>query len=206
MLVLQPGSRGMRLGKLDFSLNEKGEVLAWQHQVIPLPKSVGDAPRMAAWYEAYNAEVKADYEKSVALKKQNMVSSPYAGETVCKTCHEREYTVWSQSRHAGAFYALQDVNKAFDPNCIVCHTVGFDKPGGFVDPQVTPELMHVQCESCHGAGKQHADSGGQQAVPRPGQEKEHICRQCHQPSHSPSFNFETYWPKIAHGKAVAATH
>jgi len=199
MLVLQPGSRGMRLASLDLEIDKSGRVTQWQHEVIPLPPEVGDAPRMADWYENYNRDVKAAYQKSVALRKaQRSGESPFAGAKACKVCHQAEHKVWSKSRHSDAFYALVDVNKAFDPNCIACHTVGFNRDGGFIDPESTSALMHVQCESCHGAARAHVASGGQSPVEHASKPKAEICVQCHNATHSPLFDVADYWPKIQH--------
>ncbi len=200
-LVLQPGSRGMRLGRLDVTLDERGRIGEWRHQVIPLPPEVGDAPRMAAWYEDYNAQVKAAYQRQVELRKALMTGdSPYAGERACESCHRQEHQIWFDSRHAEAFYALQDVNKAFDPDCIGCHTLGFGRQGGFIDPDLTPDFMHVQCESCHGPAKAHADSGGREPVAHADWQPQAMCAQCHVQKHSPDFDFSRYWPRIAHGR------
>ena len=201
MLVLQPGSRGMRMGKLNLTVSTNGELLKWKHEVIALPPEVGDAPRMDKWYNDYNAEVKADYEKNAAMRKKlESGDSPFAGEMVCKNCHSKEHKKWSSTRHSEAFYSLQDVNKSFDPACIKCHTVGFEVAGGFIDPGVTEKLMHVQCENCHGAAKSHAQSAGQKPTLNKDWGNEKICNQCHIQKHSPDFKFETYWPKISHGK------
>lgn len=200
-LVLQPGSRGMYLGKLNLVLDDKGSIISWQSDIIPLPPAVGDAPRMKPWYKEYNAKIEADYWKRVEVRKaMQSGESPYAGEAVCKTCHAKAHTIWQASAHAEAFYALEDVNKAFDPDCIPCHTVGFEKQGGFIDPMITAKLMNVQCESCHGAAKKHAQTGGQIPVANASWPKKKICNQCHVQKHSPDFNFDTYWPKIMHGK------
>lgn len=199
MLVLQPGSRGMRLASVDFRVDGDGRVEWFEHEVISLPPTVVDAPRMAGWYDAYNREVKAAYEASVALRRaQRSGESPYAGAEACQVCHQAEYSRWQRSRHQHAFYALQDVNKAFDPSCIVCHTVGFNRDGGFIDPESTPERMHVQCESCHGAARDHVASGGEVPVERVAKTKAEVCVQCHNRSHSPEFSVEQYWPRISH--------
>jgi len=201
MLVLQPGSRGMRMGKINLTVSTDGTLLKWEHEVIPLPEEVGDAQRMEQWYADYNEEVKVEYDKRVALRKKlETGESSFAGEAVCKSCHASEHKKWSQSRHSEAFYALQDVNKSFDPSCIGCHTVGFETKGGFIDPSLTKNLMHVQCENCHGAAKAHAKSAGVQPVSNKDWDNAKICGQCHVQKHSPDFNFETYWPKISHGK------
>jgi hypothetical protein len=76
--------------------------------------------------------------------------------------------------------------------------VGFEKPGGFIDMNVTGHLLGVQCESCHGAGRAHVESTGTKALPNKDWPREKICAQCHTQPHSPAFNFERYWPKIAH--------
>ena len=137
--------------------------------------------------------------KRVELRKQRESGeSPFSGEEQCKTCHSKQHKVWQESEHAIAFEDLEIVKKSFDPVCIKCHVVGFDKPGGFVDINLTPHLINVQCENCHGAGKEHAKSGGQKPVANKDWPREKMCAQCHVPKHSPSFDINKYWPKIAH--------
>jgi 2',3'-cyclic-nucleotide 2'-phosphodiesterase (5'-nucleotidase family) len=198
-LVLQPGSRGMRLGRVDFSIDTNNKISTYQHEVIRLPDSVPDAANYADWYIEYNAKVKENYLKHVETRKKlETGESPFAGEEVCKTCHAAQHKIWQDSKHAQAYEELEAVNKAFDPDCIVCHTVGFEKTGGFIDATVTANLINVQCESCHGAGREHATSGGAKPVANHQWPNEKMCAQCHVGSHSPSFKFETYWPKIVH--------
>lgn len=201
-LVLQPGSRGMRLAELDVILNTNGTIKSWQHRIIPLPKTIPDAKRLAGWYKEYNARVKEDYEKGVQLAKAAQSgASPYAGDSVCQTCHAAEHKIWHGSRHGHAYDTLRRVNKAFDPNCITCHTVGFNASGGFIDNDTTPHLSNVQCESCHGSARLHATSGGAQPVANVGWPREKICAQCHTQAHSPAFNMDVYWPRIQHKRA-----
>lgn len=198
-LVLQPGSRGMRLGRIDLERGADGAIAAWHHEVIGLPPSVPDSPRLEAWYGEYNARIKASYAEMVALRKaQEQGETPFAGEETCKTCHQAAYESWNKSRHATAFPSLEDVNKSFDPNCIQCHSVGFKQAGGFIDLDLTPQLSSVQCESCHGAARAHVRSAGSRRTPNAGVAGPLMCASCHTQPHSPSFNFETYWPRIAH--------
>lgn len=197
-LIVQPGSRGMRLGRLDLSV-KAGNIVGWQHKVLPMPTSIPDAPELAAWYDEYNAQVKADYLVRVeARKKQTAGKSPFVGEAVCQTCHAAQHKVWFDTQHALAYEKLEDVNKAFDPACVKCHTVGFDQPGGFFDMNITGHLMGVQCESCHGAGREHVEAAGAKPVANAGWSKQKICAQCHVQKHSPGFDYDQYWPKIAH--------
>lgn len=198
-LVLQPGSRGMRVGQLDIVLDKSGAIAAWKHLIVPLPRNIPDARRMVAWYQEYNKRVEEDYAKGVQIAKTlQSGNSPYAGAQACQACHAAEHKIWHGSRHSRAYSTLRRVNKAFDSNCIGCHSVGFNQPGGFIDDDTTSHLSNVQCESCHGAAQAHVASGGAQPVTHTAWPREKMCGQCHTPAHSPSFNFDLYWPKIQH--------
>lgn len=198
-LFLQPGSRGMRLGRADIRLDDRGKVASFEHQVISMPNAVADAPRMQTWYDAYNDAVKEAYLRSVALRKAaESGERRYVGSEACKQCHVAEANVYAQTRHARAYDTLERVGKAFDPYCIECHTVGFKDEGGFIDKEVTAHLTHVQCENCHGFGRAHVASGGKEPLGHSGWEKAAMCQQCHVPKHSPSFDVDVYWPRIAH--------
>ena len=198
-LILQPGTRGMYTAQLKLALDQNMRIADFEHKTASIPASVPDAPQMLSWYEAYNAEVKADFKRRVEIQKQRQTgTSPYTGAKACGECHQQEFETWSGSEHAKAYNDLMMVDKAFDPACVVCHTVGFNQDGGFIDQPLTPELANVQCENCHGAGREHALAAGQQPTVNREWQKEQMCGQCHIPHHSPSFNVEEYWKKIAH--------
>ncbi len=196
-LVLKPGSRGMRLGRVDLEFSN-GKVDQYKHQVIEMPESVADDEKLREWYNDYNAKVKAAYLAEAEIKKALASGErDYLGAESCASCHQSQFDSWQSTKHATAFSTLENVGKSFDPDCIVCHTVGFDQ-GGFIDFVMTPELMNVQCENCHGAGKAHVESTGEQATVNQQMPPLARCQQCHVGSHSPDFKFEAYWPKIAH--------
>ena len=198
-LVLQPGSRGQRIGHLKLTLNPQGGIDDWQHAVIELPDTIANAPRLDSWYADYNEALKQDYLDRVAKRKTMQDGkSPYLGEQKCKVCHIDQHEKWSQSEHAKAFAKLEAVGKEFDSHCVGCHVVGFLQPGGYLDLGLSSHLTGVQCENCHGGARKHAAKAGQVPTPNKGMSKEQICGQCHVREHSPSFNLETYWPQVAH--------
>ena len=200
-VVLHPGTRGMRLGRLDINVKGNSRITDFSFEVIRMPAAVPDDPELEAWYLEYLKRGKEDFMKRSRIRRGRVTgSSPYKGGEACKRCHAVAYDVWAKSKHAGAYERLKSVNKGYDPNCIVCHTVGFEKPGGFADPVATAHLINVQCESCHGPSRAHAVSKGVKPVGNAGWPPEKICKQCHVGSHSPSFEFERYWPEIEHGK------
>src|SRR5207342_2617091 len=84
----------------------------------------------------------------------------FVGSEACKSCHKSEYKVWEKSGHSHAHDTLVKQAKhpslrQYDPECIVCHTVGFGYQSGFVNEDKTPKLKNVGCESCHGPGSDH---------------------------------------------------
>ncbi|RKZ35912.1 MAG: hypothetical protein DRQ37_05370 [Gammaproteobacteria bacterium] len=202
-LILRPGSRGQRLGRLNLRLDALGMIADWRHHVVAMPDGVPDAPRMTQWYDAYNEALRVDYGKRVALKKKAATTqSPYAGGETCQQCHPKAWAAWQSSRHAKALDALEDVGKSFDANCVGCHSVGFERPGGFIDNELTAHLQHVRCESCHGPAREHVESGGSTRFEPQMARPVTVCQQCHNRAHSPSFNYREYWPKIQHGKEM----
>ncbi|MBF0136117.1 MAG: hypothetical protein HQL65_07745 [Magnetococcales bacterium] len=191
-LAVRPGKWGMRLGILNLHLNAEGNVVDWQHQVADLGADLGQAPRMAPWYAAYTEQVRvANQERIARLRamRQGHIG-PFVGAEKCQGCHERQFQAWRETPHARALPTLERVHKDFDPDCLICHTVGFGQTGGFVDQGVTPHLANVQCESCHGPGEEHARNG-KAAIVRPAPDQiESLCRGCHNTLHAPAFELK----------------
>lgn len=198
-LVLKHGLRGMRLGRLDLSIDAFGGVADWTHTSISLPPEVGEWAPLTKWYEQYVKSIRASYEEQAAIMAGNRTEeSEYTGAESCNDCHADSYNLWAGSRHSGAFQSLRSVEKAFDPSCLSCHTVGFRQPGGFIDTVVTPELINVQCEACHGVGKLHNESEGVELMPNSDVPMEQICVSCHTHENSPDFSRSAYWEQIKH--------
>lgn len=101
-------------------------------------------------------------------------SPSFVGAKKCRACHLKQFQTWEQTRMAKSFELLKagahadaktkmkvDPQKDYthDEKCLPCHTTGYGKPGGFVSVEKTPELVGVQCESCHGAGGEYLKEG-----------------------------------------------
>ena len=88
MLVLSPGTRGMRLARLELEIAADGRFTAWRQQVIELTDKVPDAARLQPWYTAYNEALRSDYRRQVAARKARQTGeSPYVGAATCTACH-----------------------------------------------------------------------------------------------------------------------
>ncbi len=149
----------------------------------------------------------------------------YVGVKKCKMCHSSEkggaqYAKWLASKHAKAYEALAgDLAKGVakkkgiaDPQksaeCLQCHTTGYGEPAGrFAAGFVATD--GVQCESCHGAGKDYVArktmqgitdgtlKGADYGLVLPTKDR---CVQCHNEK-SPTFvamDFAADSTKIAH--------
>lgn len=111
----------------------------------------------------------------------------YLGWRNCAACHETIAAEWQLSSHARAFAGLKKSAQETLPACIRCHVTGYEQPGGFIDVELTSDLAGVQCEQCHGSGKNHAAAPGKGTiVASPPVE---TCRHCHTPGQDPNFDY-----------------
>ena len=120
----------------------------------------------------------------------------YVGWKQCDTCHSDIVSTWQNSPHAKALESLKKTGQENLPACVKCHVTGYEKEGGFIDYELTPEMAGVQCEACHGPGSDHGMSPVADNIKKdPGAA---LCRQCHTEKQDPGFNYEEKI-KQAHG-------
>lgn len=102
----------------------------------------------------------------------------YVGAKKCKMCHMKQYKSWAKTKMAKTFEVLKpgvsaeaktklkfDPQKDYtkDPKCLVCHTTGFNLPGGYKIPKKGDSKAAAQaklnegttCEACHGPGSKY---------------------------------------------------
>lgn len=123
----------------------------------------------------------------------------YAGTQACRTCHLAAYEVYEKTAHSHAWKTLEDKGKDCDVGCIGCHSVGFEKPGGYCRLQDVKPFANVGCENCHGPAKSHALAPGdrsQWSTQFKRNPSESVCTECHNEEHSDQFDYEVYLPKV----------
>lgn len=182
-------SEDKTLGVLALYLDANGEITNHYATHIALTGEVGESElirkMLTDFYKSTAEENKSSglpLFAEQALEKQN---SEYISADTCKTCHEQEYLQWSATRHAFAYQTLLKKERYFDPNCVACHTTGFGYATGFQIGDQDSTLKGVQCETCHGPGKQHAGNPKKSNI-RSGKDTS-LCLQCHDAEHSPGF-------------------
>lgn len=133
-------------------------------------------------------------------------TATYVGSASCQSCHPQAHEIWQKSGHAKAFETLVKRGSDADPHCIKCHTVGFGQTSGYRRPSGTDALVDVGCESCHGPASEHLAKhlDGKPTAFKfrplgPGD-----CKSCHYGEFSRPFDWDKFWPGIAHGKELKA--
>lgn len=182
-IILSGYPKGKKLGIL--TLHDNGFSHTWQ----PAGKDLKEDTAVRS--------ILNDYDKKVAALMKDMEKPPagttYAGVEKCTECHQPFYDQWKNTRHADAFESLHEVGKDADPECVVCHVVGYRERGGFFSLDATPALANVQCESCHGLNREHlSDFSPMKPVNR------NTCLTCHTKENSPEFDYPVYLEKVRH--------
>lgn len=190
---------GRILGELRFVIvkGERVNVKPFNHI---LTRNVNDDPEMAVFMVKAKAEI-SSVQRTLAGNNGSDISlgqqsaSSYMTSQNCGACHASAFETWQKSRHARAIEILKKEKKEFDTSCVVCHVTGAGKAGGFVDLYKTSHLANVQCEACHGQGREHGLKPSEAKMTKLSASN---CITCHTKSNSPEFEFASYWEKIKH--------
>jgi Cytochrome c554 and c-prime len=202
-LIVYSAKETKHLAELRLYADAEGLIDRFTARYIELDEIIPDDPQMAAMTKAARKEIDAAQmrvaeEDAKALLAKDP-ASPYVLSETCGKCHVAEYAVWEKTLHSHAFAALETKNRTFDAACVGCHSLGFQKEG-FVNIKATPQFANVHCESCHGPGLEHAaqPAAGNYKTPS----KNESCLVCHDRENSPDFDFNKYWPVIAHTNSL----
>ncbi len=187
-VVVSDGELGKKLGRLTLQLDEEGRILSYDATMIPVAEEIKGDREVQKEVTSFNRQVRQKkFSEDVFFLPPEKDSQTYIGAEACAPCHPVIYQRWSNTPHAYAFNSLTEKGNEYNPECVVCHVVGYRARGGFTGIAKTPYLSHVQCESCHGAGAGHPRTKSMKArVP------EETCRKCHNDKHSPAFDYPTY--------------
>lgn len=132
----------------------------------------------------------------------------YNGVKTCAVCHEPQYVSWAVTPHAQAWETLEIKGEETNPECVSCHSVGYNDPKGFkpVKNKKTGEemvfapnhLTDVQCENCHGLGGPHITKENMMAKDK----LKETCLECHTEKFSLHFDFDERIQHVNHSDAA----
>ena len=179
---------GKTLGFLALWVNSAGELTRHHATQLALTGDVPEDESVRQLLTDFYREVAEASEYQPLFAEQlleQQTKNGYVSASACRNCHEQEYLQWSATRHAFAFETLLKKERYFDPNCVSCHTTGFGYQTGFQIGDDQSTFKGVQCETCHGPGKQHVGNPKKTNIRNGGDTG--LCLECHDPKHSPGF-------------------
>lgn len=211
-IIVHAGAKGMRLGVLEIAVlpgrsgpwksrasSPAGGARVYGWNPVPLDTSLPDDPALTALLDRHRAATREHQLAEQALQPPPAGDSAYVGATACARCHLAQFVQWKGSRHARALASLERKRQDLEPGCLKCHVTAYGDPAGYRPGAPGPgNLADVQCEACHGFGREHR---GRDRRIR-GQVPEAICRRCHSTENSPTFKYEPYLRKLG-GHAAA---
>ncbi len=223
-MLLELGHKGMFAVAVAFC----GDGTQVRTQRIPLDARWGESADMITLLGTYQDKLESLGFKGLNLVPiRHPTGRRFAGSAACAECHEKAFEVWEGSGHAKALTTLTEARprRDFDPECLSCHVTGWAPQrfepfeGGYAGAQETPHLAHQGCENCHGPAAAHTavERGDVRAseverdrlreelvltlaTPEGRQKAVNNCLECHDLDNSPKFDFDEYWPSVAHSE------
>ncbi len=186
-LLVTPGEKGKGVVRLAY---RRGKFISYSS--IDLGPEYKDDPRTSTIFDLYLKRVS---DEDLLSKRPRTSSDEFVGSAECGSCHQSALRTWQRSAHSRALEPLKSEMEHRDPDCVPCHTVGLSSEHGFRSEASTPHLANVGCESCHGAGKMHAQDPKSTPFAKV---RKQACTNCHTSEQSPAFQFDSYWQRIRH--------
>ena len=179
---------GKTLGLLALWINAKGELDRHYATQIALTGDVAESEPVREMLTDFYRKFSKSAEVTLLFAGEHLEQNPqngYASAMACQRCHQQEYLQWSATRHAFAYETLLKKERYFDSGCVSCHTTGFGYPTGFQIGDQNSAFKGVQCETCHGPGKQHVGNPKKNNIRSSADTS--LCLECHDTKHSPGF-------------------
>ena len=123
----QPKTEGQQIGKIVVLPTEN------QAELFDLGKELDVENETQKEILAYREEVRklslaeANEKGSEVLRTVSFVANSFT----CRACHQKQFDFWKSTKHASAYLVLYEKNQHFNPDCVGCHTLGFQDPRGF---------------------------------------------------------------------------
>ncbi len=233
-LLVDVGQKGKHVAVVGYYPDDKAR--PFRYELVDLDKErFHDTPKMIDRMREYQHILTGSYD--AVMKEFAQLQPPngdtFAGVETCKDCHTKAYGIWKDSKHAHAYESLitgregakNVVPRNHDPECINCHTVGWDPQAdspylsGFYSLEKTPKLKDQQCENCHGPAAKHValelawkkdpkgvnkgelDAARGRARLKVADAERTLCDKCHDYENDPNFShatFAEYWLQIEH--------
>ncbi|MFH1843064.1 MAG: multiheme c-type cytochrome [bacterium] len=185
---------GRYIGRANLNVDGDGIVQTFTVDVTSLDQEIGDDPVMLERIknfkenlQEFRLSLRGDHQPVKGSDKEQFLT-----ERVCQKCHADTWEIVKSHKHQTALSALRKKGQGFNPDCLVCHVVGYEYQNGYDDIPPLNKLTNVQCEACHGYGTEHNRDGSMLKMAR------EACVTCHDEKNSPNFSYASYWEQIKH--------
>jgi hypothetical protein len=137
----------------------------FRYQRVPLDHRFPDAPEIQQMQVVYQKQLEQLGLDGLGLRPApHATGRKFVGSKTCEACHTQASAVFQKTPHAHATETLEHLMppRNFDPECLSCHTTGWDPQkffpyeSGYLSRQQTPDLVGNGCENCHGPAGRHA--------------------------------------------------
>ena len=194
--VVPVGEKGKYIGKVTVPIKYGQDFKASvpSVEILPLDEKYEDSSDMKYLLRTYQQRLKDEELVKKVFKEELPSGLVFTGNEDCSICHNKIFKHWKETHHASAYETLVKVEHEYDPECLLCHTIGMRYLTGFETIETTPKMKGVGCENCHGPGSGHKLTQSKDY----GKANEENCIICHNSEHSPEFQFKEYWQKIKH--------
>ncbi len=191
-LIVQAGEKNQYQGMLEVAMD--GTKTA-HNTLLPYGDDIPSDPAVKKMISDYNDKIASMYGGSGESK--TAPANVALRLTACEPCHADQVKKWQTTDHARAYDTLVKKSHQFDPKCLACHTTRFEQPDGFNMKAQQPELVNIQCESCHGFAKEHLSDMKPIPTPKPAVA---LCIKCHTADRCPNFerDYQKVLAKIKH--------
>jgi hypothetical protein len=192
-IVCGVGRFGRHISKLTIK-NAPDDTFKLSFEDIPVKEEIKQDDFLVNLYKQYQERIKDANLLGTNPRYPSPDDLKYVGSEACESddCHSEqfkhqfEYVEWLKSDHAKAYATLAEVGSQYDPECIVCHVIGYDFESGFKTADSTPKLKNVGCENCHGPGSKHCEDPYKNKMTVI-EDRIKLCTKCHSPEHSGDF-------------------
>jgi 2',3'-cyclic-nucleotide 2'-phosphodiesterase (5'-nucleotidase family) len=169
-----------QLAELRKQYNEALSRTTFRGNMVNLMPQTPDDPEMAAMIADYRKELAESAGKADPAD-TTTESVRYVGAAPCLACHVGRHRFWRDTDHARAIDSLKEKGAHADPDCLQCHTTGFDVGSRGVIH------LGVQCEACHGKGSLHVS--WPETYPLLAVPPASVCGECHTPEQDDDFQY-----------------
>ncbi len=131
--IVQGLSRNHYIGEITFPFNVEKKA---SYQLVPMDetmdKKLEDNP-MTPWLASFKSEL-----EKIQAKEQSKLSSEGPAEhrlktyLSCNECHKPQTEFWQGTAHSLAWQTLVKAKASNNPQCIGCHSLGYQNPEGFL--------------------------------------------------------------------------